>query len=105
MFLVAHHWLWTYPKNTKILGARFRLSEGYCRGKPLWHWIGKFASLKAKKIVWDPSLDSSDTEIFVISIDGTDFKTWEKKRETMPVDIGQMSHTFNHGAIKYEIAM
>jgi hypothetical protein len=107
MFLVAHHWLWTYPKNAKILGSRFRLSEGYCpQGKPLWHWIGKIAALKAKKIVWDPSLGSSDTESFVVSIDGTDFKTWEKKHETMPpVDRGQMSHKFNHGAVKYEVAM
>jgi hypothetical protein len=105
MFLVPHHWLWTYPKNAKILGSRFRLSKGYCRGKPLWHWIGNIAALEATKIVWDPSLDSSDTEIFVVSIDGTDFKTWEKKHETMPVDRGQMSHKFNHGAINHEIAM
>jgi hypothetical protein len=68
------------------------------------HRIGKLAALKAKKIVWDPtSLDSSDTEIFVISIDGTDFKTWEKNHGTMPVDReGQMSHKFNHGAVKYK---
>jgi hypothetical protein len=105
MFLVAHHWLWTYPKNAKILSSRFRLYEGYCRGKPLFHWIGKLAALKAKKIVWDPRLDASDTEIFIVSIDGTDFRMQEKKHPTLPVDKGQHSHKFKHGAVKYEIAM
>jgi hypothetical protein len=30
MFLVAHHWLWTNPKDAKILSSRFRPYEGYC---------------------------------------------------------------------------
>jgi hypothetical protein len=105
MFMVAHFFLWTYPKNSKILASRFKIYEGYCRRAPLWKWVGKISALKAKKIVWDPSLDSTNTEIFVVSIDGTDFRMWEKKHSTLPVDRGQMSHKFNHGAVKYEVAM
>jgi hypothetical protein len=78
MFLLAHHWLWTYPRNAKIVASRFKLYKGYCQGKPLWTWIGRIAALKAKKIVWGPHLDSRNTRIFVVSVDGTDFKMSEK---------------------------
>jgi hypothetical protein len=105
MFLAAIHFLWTYPKNSKILSTKFRLYEGYCRGKPLWDWIGKIAALKAKKIVWDPRLDGHETQIFIVSVDGTDFRMWEKKHPTLPQDKGKMSHKYKHGAVKYEIAL
>ncbi len=38
-------------------------------------------------------------------VDGTDFKVWEKKHPAMPIDKGQYSHKFNHGTLKYEIAI
>jgi hypothetical protein len=39
--------------------------------EPLWKWIKKIAALKAKKIVWDDSLnDPPNTHIFVFSVDG-----------------------------------
>ena len=80
MFFVAHHFLWTYPKNSDILASRFSfLSERNSRGEPLWKWIRKIAALKEKKIVWDSRFDKKDSEVFILSVDGTDFKIWETK--------------------------
>jgi hypothetical protein len=63
------------------------------------------AQLKVKKIVWDPRLDDPNGTIFIITVDGTDFKVWEKKTATLSVDKAQYSHKFNHGGLKYEITM
>ncbi len=40
-----------------------------------------------------------------MSVDGADFKVWEMKHPTMPIDKGGYSHKFNHGGIKYEITI
>jgi hypothetical protein len=61
--------------------------------------------LKAKKIVWDASLDDANTAMFAISIDGTDFRIWERKHPLLPRDNGQCSKKFNHGAAKYQVAL
>jgi hypothetical protein len=105
MFLIAHHFLWTYPKNAKLLASRFGICERYVRGENLWRWIRMIAKLKAKKIVWNQSLDDPNSQIFIVTVDGTDFKVWEKKHPTLPIDKAQYSHKFNHGALKYEIAV
>ena len=34
-FMVAHHFLWTYPKNSQLLADRFSICESYARGEPL----------------------------------------------------------------------
>merc|ERR1711915_71933 len=44
-------------------------------------------------------------QIFIVSVDGVDFKVWEKKHPRFKVDRGQYSKKFNHGALKYEIAI
>jgi hypothetical protein len=62
-FMMAHHFLWTYPKNASLLASRFSICEQYCQGEPLWKWVAKIAALKTKKIVWDRRLDADDTEI------------------------------------------
>ena len=40
-FMIAHYFLWTYPKNAKILASRFGICEKYARGEDLWRWIKK----------------------------------------------------------------
>jgi hypothetical protein len=105
MFMAAHHFLWTYPKNSYLFASRFLICETYARGEHLWRWIKKIQALKAKKIVWDDSLNDQNTEIFCVSVDGTDFRIWEKKHPTMPVDTGMCSVKFKHGAVKYELGI
>ena len=52
MFFIAHHFLWAYPKNTKILASAFSVSDRTVQGENLWRWVRMIAALKAKKIVW-----------------------------------------------------
>jgi hypothetical protein len=105
-FLIAHHFLWTYPRNAKMMADQFNICETYAAGHMLWHWIGKLSALKEKKIVWMPSrMDNPSSPTFICSLDGTGFRVWEKKHPTLPQDRRQMSHKFKHGALKYEIAV
>lgn len=49
-FLMAHHFLWTYPKNAGVLASRFGVCEKNASGRALWYWVGKVAALRAAKI-------------------------------------------------------
>ena len=108
-FMVAHNYLWTYPKNSSVLSQRFHfLCKRYCRGKPLWDWIGKIEALKVSAIVWDPSLDDPDSNVFVVSVvsvDGTDWKVNEKKHARLNQDKKMCSHKFKSAGLKYEIEL
>ena len=101
-FMVAHHFIWTYPKNSYQLASRMGVCECYARGEPLWKWVKKIAALKAKKIVWDRD---DCPEIFALSIDVTDFQTWEKQHDTYNQDPANCSRKFNHCGVKYEIGL
>jgi hypothetical protein len=46
MFLVAHHFLFSYNKNSHQLAHKFKLTERDCRGIPLWIWIERIAGLQ-----------------------------------------------------------
>jgi hypothetical protein len=85
MFLAAHHFLWTYPKNAQVFANNFGICEKYARGEKLWGWIQRIAGLKQKKIVWDKTFSSKQTEIFIIMVDGTDMRIWEKNIQHYPL--------------------
>jgi DDE superfamily endonuclease len=105
MFLVAHYFLWTYPKNSFLLASQFGISERYSRGVHIWRWVARIAAMKEDKIKWPSNLDRPESERFIITVDGTDFRMNEMQHPTMPVDRRQFSHKFNHGAVKYEIGI
>jgi hypothetical protein len=69
-FLMAHHFLWTYPSNAIILGRRFKVCESYASGPYLWKWIEKIAALKVRKIVWPKRSSDSDAKILILTVDG-----------------------------------
>jgi len=105
-FLIAIHFLWAYPKNAEILALAFGVSVNLAQGKKLWDAIAMIAGLKTKVIVW-PSARYEDPNgtVFIISVDGVDFKTWEPKHTEMPYDKSMMSHKFTKAAWKYEVAL
>jgi hypothetical protein len=44
----------------------------------------------AKGIVWpEDEYNNPESQIFIISVDGTDFKMWERKHARMTIDKGQ----------------
>ena len=104
-FLSAHYWLWCRPKNAEMFASRFGICADYCQGEPLWKWIRRIEALGNDKIKWDQSLDAADTEIFAITTDGVDFKTWERQDPELPFDSKNMSHKFKGCAAKYIIAL
>ena len=104
-FLAANYFLWTYPKNTDQLASRFQVCEKYARGRELWKWVERIASLKAIKIVWDDRLDNQEWEMFAITVDGTDFKMNEPRDRPVPQDKRVCSKKMNHAAVKYEVGM
>lgn len=105
MFMMAHFYLFTKPKNSELLASRFGVCERYCRGKPLWKWVHKIAALKQKKIKWDKKLWSGSTEQFVASIDCVDCMYKEPQHPLYNIDKKYYSQKFNHAGLKYEIVL
>ena len=103
-FLLTHNFLWRYS-TARELAVHWGQCERLSRGEPLWRWVRKIAALKEEHIVWDCRLDREDTETFIISVDGTDYRAQEKSNEELNVDKKQYSKKFNHGGLKYEIAV
>lgn len=105
MFFMAHHYLWAYTKNREMLASLFCVPETFAGGARLWKWIGKIAALKEAKIVWPEVTSTTDVDLFLISVDGTDCKTRETKHPTMPIDRKMKSDKFNKAGWKYEVAL
>ena len=105
-FLIAIHFLWAYPKNADMLATRFGVSLRQVQGENLWKWVRRIAALKKKKIVW-PTAEYEDplSQVFIVSVDGVDFKCWEAKDPLFPYDKAMYSHKHNNAALKYEIAI
>jgi hypothetical protein len=81
------------------------MCKKYCGGERLWKWVMKIGALKGAKIGWDASLDDPDTETNIITVDGTDFRTWEVKHPLYNQDKAQCSQKHNHAAKKFEIRL
>ena len=96
MFMVAHHYLWTYERNADLLASRWAMCETYAKGKHLWVWVERIAALKEKVIVWPKKwVGNNNVEIYCISIDGMDYDAWEQKHPTLPINKGQCSKNIN----------
>lgn len=108
-FMMANCFLWGYPRNSTWLRMLFfPVGEKDTRGEPIWRWIRKIQALLPTKIKFlDRFDDIADPycEMFIIGVDGTDCRMWERQHETMPMDRQLMSHKFNHAAFKYEIGV
>ena len=101
--LVAIHFLWAYPKNAQILADSFSINLRQVEGENLWHWVQMIASIKDEVIIFPNWVENQ--QIFLLSVDGVDFRLWEKRHPTLPYDRREYSKKFNHGALKYEIGI
>ena len=103
MYMVSQYFLWTYPKNRKVLVNAFSfLSERASYGELLWRWIEKVANLKSIKIKLS---NVNGDKIFIISVDAVDFQIWEKMHPLYNKDKRMCSHKFKSAGLKYEIAL
>ena len=105
MFLAAIYFLWAYPKNSTLVATALGISDRAARGEPLWRWLYRLSAMKELKIRWDERLDDPETEVFILTIDGTDCKIWERKHPRYNQDKKQCSQKMNHGAAKYELGI
>ena len=107
MFLIAQYFLWTYPRNAKLIEAHFSpIAEIDTRGKPLWKWIKRMAALLPSKIKWLPELDDPAHEMFIVSVDGVDCRTNERRDHPLyPINTKRCSHKYKHAALRYEIGV
>jgi hypothetical protein len=96
------------PKNEALLSPLLLLTEegGPCQEGPSLGVAIFEHSGAGETIVW-PEVKFNDpaVHIFIISVQGTDFRVWEEKHPTFTIDMQQCSHKFTHGALKYEIAI
>ena len=105
-FLAAHYWLWTRPKNADLMASHLGLPEKQCCGEPLWRWVRFIHHLRPLKILWDKQGNANrDVEVFSLTVDGTDFKTWEPKHPTRPIDTKYASHKFKSAGLRYELGI
>eukprot|EP00980_Cylindrotheca_fusiformis_P008360 scaffold1760_cov71-Cylindrotheca_fusiformis.AAC.2 len=104
-FMMAHFFLWQNPKNAFTFGSRFGVCDKLACGYPIWKWITKLAALGEQVIIWSKDLNAVNTAKRILSVDGVDFRTWEKKHERYNIDAKDCSKKFNHAAAKYEIAL
>lgn len=77
-FMMAHYFLWVYPKNANLMARRFDVCLRSLQGEDLWRWPKKIAALKAIKIVWSERFNDPDTEIFQFSLDSLDHRCTKK---------------------------
>ena len=106
-FFMGLYLLWVYPKNARCIELHFSpVAEKSTRGEPLWIWVRRFAALLPSKIKWLPHLNHPNGAVFIVSVDGTDCKAWERRNHpTLPYDPAMYSHKFKHGGYKYEVAV
>ena len=106
MFLTSIHFLWAYPKNAGLLASTCSTYKRNVEGESLWKWVRAIERLQEIKIVWpEEKYRDPKGQKFIISVDGVDMKTREKSTSTYNVDSTQYSQKFNHGGVKYEIAI
>jgi len=98
--------LWAHPKNAEILALAFGVSTRQAQGENLWQWVWMIATQKEHKIIWPTKeFENPNSQKFLASVDGVDFKVWEGKHPTLPCDRRNMSHKFKKAAVKYGIAV
>lgn len=102
---MAHYYLYNYPRSDAVLSTVFNITSRYCRGIHLWRWIEIIHNLKELKIRWDPVLDDPNSEIFAISVDGTNKMTYEKKHELLNKDPSMFDNKHNCAGWKWEVAL
>ena len=61
--------------------------------------------MKGKKIVWSLDLNRNATAIIALSVDGVNYRTWEKNHPTFNKDSGFFDHKHNSCGLKYEIGL
>ena len=78
--LIAVHFLWAYPKNAAILASTFSICKQQVEGENLWQWVRIIAALKKHKVIWPSDrYNDPESQIFIVTVDGVDFRCFENR--------------------------
>lgn len=103
--LIAIHFLWAYPKNAMILATTTGTSERMVQGEFLWYWVRAIGKLRSQVIIWPAEDYNHPGRYICLTVDGVDFRTYEKSSDDYNVDPKTYTHKHNHGGVKYEIGI
>ena len=105
-YMVAHYYLYSYPRNATQTKRIFKACKDYVTGKHLWGMIANIASLLPHRIYWDESLGDPDKSVFVASVDCTDCAIWEKRHHHHTnMDTSLYTKKKQSAGLKYEIVL
>jgi len=106
LFLMAHYFLWTYPKNRFTLASRFGVCDKRASGASLWTWVSQIAALKENVIIWPENFKDPNGPQFVLSVDCREVKVSEKKHPTYNLDTSFASKKHGgHAGLKHELGV
>lgn len=94
------HFLYRYPTETENESLWKKCSNTI--REACWFYIEKIRNLKAAKIVWPEMLE---TDIWVLSVDGTHFVTLEPGSSDVPKDPSYYSFKHHTAGFNYEIGV
>ena len=105
MFMVAHHFLFCYPKNSEMIANTFCMSVNSVRN--MWVWVEKIAALKEIKIVWpQEEFMRADTAKLAFTVDCVDCHIREPSfHPNYNIDKSYSSHKFKKAGLRYELAL
>ena len=105
LFLVAHVWLFTKPKNATAGSSQFGRSEKLLQGANFWLWVECISLLKHKVIKWPKRFDDPWSEVFIMTVDGIDLKRVHTltKHACLLVDKSHCSKKHNQDSLKHEL--
>lgn len=104
--LMSVYFLRKYPTYADMEDA-----FGYCPNtvqKWVWFYLKKLAALKRDKIIWPEAWDdpnSPNLPHFLISVDGTHTRCYERQTDQFNRDSGFYSHKFNKAGYGWEIGL
>ena len=99
-YLMTLYFLKNYPKESQI-EALFDYSRKWARSM-IWFYAKKIQALKQERIVWP---DFSDSEVWVLSVDGVHCWIEEPEHPTWSRDTTFFSHKYNKAGIGYELGL
>lgn len=100
-FFMTLHFLYRYPTEAER-NNRWKISENTVR-KTCWYFVEKIQALKAIKIGW-PS-DNFGDDVWVMTVDGTHFRTEEPSHPELPKDTSYFSFKHHCAGFNYELGV
>ena len=104
-FFMAHHFLKRYPtESERKIAWRHVAKRTATQRNWVWFFVERIAALKHQKIVWTKvHIDGDD--IWVCTVDGTMFRSWEKAGEEAVKDPANFSFKHQMAGFNAELAL